>query len=515
MRAVFSFIGLVMALVMAAPGVAEARWLRAESERFILYSDGDERTLREYAIKLETFDRVLRTQFNLPVDAVPARKLPIYLVGRQSGIDRLRPGVDPRIAGLYMAQTDDIFAIAIRTRGEDHTLLHEYAHHFMMQNSTFNYPSWFIEGFAEYYMTAELQGNRVVLGKFTEGRTLWLTNGPDWLPLSELLTKSPSQVATKQETYYPLAWLVTHWFMSNPARKQALARYMTETARGQDPVQAMERATGMPLPQFERLLRGYVMGGNLQITGFTHTFARPEVTIAALPASADDMLLLNQRLKVGVRAEHEDETLAEVRRLAATHGADPLARRTLGRAEIELGDRAAGVAGLTALLEEHPDDVEALQLLAQAALDGLGEEGVDPLALRRTATEHLRKAYALDDANYLTLYLLAYARQGQAGYPNDNDVDIWEQALILAPQLDGIRLNAAAAFMAKGRRAQAIATLAPMLNDPHGGGGAAAARSLIERAMGRPAGTDPAAPANDDEPADDAEEDPATAVAGR
>lgn len=500
MRSLFSFIGLVIAISFAAPNAAEARWLRAETERFILYSDGDERSLRDYAVKLETFDRVLRIQFNKPVDELPLRKLPIYLVARQSGIDRLRPGVDPRIAGFYMASTDDIFAIAIRTRGEDHTLLHEYAHHFMVQNSTFNYPSWFVEGFAEYYMTAELQGNRVVLGKFTEGRTSWLIENPNWLPLSELLTKSPYQVSSRHETYYPIAWAMTHWFMSDPARKQALARYMSDVARGQDPIQAMERAAGMPLQALERTLRVYVTTGKLQITGFTHSFPRPEVVVTVLPPSADDLLLLNQRLKLGVREADEAETLAEVRRLAAKHGADVLARRTLGRAEIDLGDRVAGMAELTALLETHPDDVEALQLLAYATLEGLENEDADPVALRRTATQYLRRAYELNDADYVTLYLLAKARQGLAGYPNDNDLDIWEQALMLAPQLDAIRLNAAAAFLARGRTGQAVATVSPMLNDPHGGGGAAAARHLIAQALGRSPADDEDTPEAEDGP---------------
>ena len=49
-------------LLAAAPQPARADWLRAESERFIVYSDGGERALRDYVQKLEIFDRVMQVR---------------------------------------------------------------------------------------------------------------------------------------------------------------------------------------------------------------------------------------------------------------------------------------------------------------------------------------------------------------------------------------------------------------------------------------------------------------------
>ena len=59
---------------------ARADWLKAESERFIVYSEGSERSLRDYVQKLETFDRVMRYRSGLPMDQAPLRKLPIYII---------------------------------------------------------------------------------------------------------------------------------------------------------------------------------------------------------------------------------------------------------------------------------------------------------------------------------------------------------------------------------------------------------------------------------------------------
>jgi hypothetical protein len=126
-----------LGMLLLLPAAAEAKWLRAESPRFIVYSDGDEATLREYANKLEDFDTILRAFYGLQPDGVPAQKLEIYLVRRRDSLKRVNPDVGERIAGFYSSSTSGIFAIAENEPGEeesDDTLLHEYTHHFMLQN---------------------------------------------------------------------------------------------------------------------------------------------------------------------------------------------------------------------------------------------------------------------------------------------------------------------------------------------------------------------------------------------
>src|SRR5690554_7795799 len=101
-RAITAFLAVFIALtVVAAP--AKADWLRAESERFIVYSDGDERTLRQYVQKLETFDRVLRLWIaaDLSLDEAPPRPLPIYLVGNHRELARVVPGATEILQGIY------------------------------------------------------------------------------------------------------------------------------------------------------------------------------------------------------------------------------------------------------------------------------------------------------------------------------------------------------------------------------------------------------------------------------
>lgn len=476
--------GPLMALVLcAAP--AHAQWLRAESERFIVYTEGREADARAYVQTLESFDRLLRISVGLDVNEAPFRKLPIYLVGSQRDVRVIAPSLGGNVAGFYVAGEEDIFAVGLNS-DDNAILLHEYAHHFMMQNFASAYPAWFVEGFAEYYMTTRFRRGTVEVGHYHENRAYWLQAG-NWLPLETLLNSRPGEVRRNAATYYPLAWLLTHWFMGDERRRPMLHAYMLDIGAGADPVEAMERATGMSLTELRRALTAYMRGG-LPYGRMTYDFPTVQPTITRLPRSASDLLLLNQRLKIGVREEGREDTAEEARRRAARHGGDPFARLVLGHAELHFGDTARGEAILTELLADEPDNIEALQLMASArmAQAETGEPN-EYRGLMNTARGFLARAYRLDDADYRTLYLLARSRIGAPDYPNDNDMLTWRSAYVVAPQMGAARLGYAQALLMRGETEAAVSILLPLANNPHGGEGAAQAQSLIDEAGGAPA----------------------------
>jgi hypothetical protein len=477
-------------LMLLAVSPARADWLRAESERFIIYSDGDERTLRHYVQKLETFDRVLRLFMGLSMDEAPPRKLPIYLIGHERELARVLPQATANQWGVYVPAEQDIFAVARRSRGDDSTLLHEYAHHFMFQNFNFPYPAWFVEGFAEYYAASEIAGSRVEVGLYNQNRVDWLQHG-DWMEMEDLLAGRAIRNNRYHETYYPLAWLLTHWFLGDTDRQASLHNYLLDVGSGGDPVAALQEHTGLTPDQLESALRGY-MRGRIPYSRVTHPFPEIPVTVERMPASADDLLLVNQRLKIP--AALPDDLLEDIRALADRRPQDPFARLVRGRAEILHGDPAAGEAVLEALLEEDPDNVEALQLLAVSRMNAASDhpDGYD--AAMGEMRAFLQRAYDADDANYLTFLLIAENRIGQPNYPTENDLMAWQLSYTIAPQLVQARFGLAQALMAHDRNAEAIALLLPLANDPHNPQNADAVRSLIERAeagMGRAADTTP------------------------
>lgn len=470
-------------LLFAAP--AHAEWRRAESANFIIYSQSSEATLRQQARTLEMYDYILRARMGLSLDEPPYRKLPIYMVGGRTGLREIRPTLAPNVAGFYSPATEGIFATAIRDQDMDF-LLHEYFHHFSFQNSSAgNLPGWLVEGLAEYFMTAEIRGDTIRIGNFNRNRADWLMNAT-WIPLEELLSKRPGEItrSSHRDTYYPVAWLLTHWFMSDNTRRDQLQAYVAAVSRGADPVTAMQEATGMSLGSLRGALRNYTRG-SLQIAIYELDRPEPEIVVTTLPRSADDLLLLGQRLKVGVPDEDRAATAALVRQKAARYPDDPFALLQLGHAELHFGDPVEGEAVLTRLLEREPDNVEALQLMAARQMSLSRDEGEDQTRRLVQAQGYLRRAYAADPEQYYTLYMLAQVREKAEGYPTENDLLTWRAAFDRAPQLPGIRLGFASALMQAERFEEAVFLLTPLANAPHGGGAADAAQTLLERAEAR------------------------------
>ncbi|MFN3816280.1 DUF1570 domain-containing protein [Brevundimonas sp.] len=486
------------ALLLLAVSPARADWLRAESDRFVIYSDGDERTLRVYVQKLETFDRVLRLFMGLPMEEAPPRKLPIYLIGNQRDLVHVLPGAVQNQTGVYIPAEQDIFAVATRSRNDDSTLLHEYAHHFMFQNFNFPYPAWFVEGFAEYYAATNIQTGRVEVGLPNEQAVGWLQHG-QWMEMEDLLAGRALNASGDRfnATYYPLAWLLMHWFMGDEERRASMQAYLLDVGSGGDPVEALQTHTGLTTRDLRAALRSY-MRERISITRVNYVFPTVPVTVERLPPSANDLLLVNQQLKV-VQGDDHDALVAQIRTLSARHPGDPFAQLVLGRAEIMFGDPQQGEATLTALLQQQPDHVEALQLLALARMDGASEhpDGYD--VAMNEMRGFLQRAYQADDANYFTFLLIAQNRIGEPGYPSDNDLLAWELAYTIAPQLGQARFGLAQALMAHDRNAEAVTLLQPLANNAHNPQIAEVARTLIARAEAGLNSSDEAATAWDDE----------------
>lgn len=471
------FASLALAVACALAGPAQAQWRRAESDRFVVYSQQNEPTIRRYVRNLEIYDYVLRLRMGLPLNEPPGRKLPIYLVQNRAGLEMINPGTGENVAGTYFPRGEDIFAAAIQD-GDQDTLLHEYFHHFSFQLETSTYPGWLIEGLAEYFMTADITPDYVVIGRFNEARQSWIANAR-WIPLEELVTKPYYEVqgAENRATYYPIAWLLTHWFMSDEARRRQLDAYLRDIRANGNSVEAMERATGMTMQQIRNALRGY---RRLLLTQYRDGLPDPEITITRLPPSANDLLLIGQRLKIGVPEDERENTAALVRRLAARHPDDPFAMLQLGHAELHFGDADEGEAVLTRPLEIEPDNIEALQLMG-ARHTTLAEENPDQeRELLAEARRYLARAYTIDNNHYYTLFLLAQARVGAPGYPTENDLTTWDLAFRNAPQLPAIRLGYGQALILSEEKDEAIHVLEPLAGAPHSGGAAAAARFMIE-----------------------------------
>lgn len=508
-RILTALAAVVMLSVAASP--AQARWIKAESPRFIVYSNGSESVLRDYVTRMELFDTFLRARHGLPETGVPSRKLPIYLVRTRDDLQETWHGAGDAIAGYYLPGASNVFAVATSEgRGDDSTILHEYVHHFMLGSFPGAYPSWMVEGYAEYYGVTRISDRFIEVGQVNDMRGEELLSGK-WMPMANLLGNKRS--STDWGSFYAQSWLLTHYLMSDPERYKQFQAYAAAVAKGGDPVKSMTDVTGLSMEALEQTLRRYARSG-LKITQFNRGgFAPPLITITTLPPSADDLLLPRVQIVSQYYKEAPPGFLGMIQRRAAKYPGDQLATLTLGQTEAELGDDLKARKLLGDWIAAHPDDAEAMYVLGVALYDDAferdPEEDVkkdDPAkkddkarkeedeataepkirkvadkALMAEAESWLKKASVLAPNDYRILYAYAQARRFSGSYPSAADQDYLIRAYKQAPQVVGLRFELIQVLMANRHWREARALLAPLVNNPHGGQTAAAAKGLLQR----------------------------------
>lgn len=464
-------------LAIGWPFGAAADWREARTPNFIVYGEASERQLRSAAARLEDFDRLLRHLTNTATP--PAEPLAVYLL--ESASDLAKTGRDRRdLRGFYSAGPAGTVAVAVRgdlsgqTGGE--VLQHEYAHHFMMRYHPFYYPSWYVEGFAEYVATARFDGDEVEIGRPSTGRASTLVSRA-WLPLTTLLTAHPQrlEVAERRE-FYAQSWLLVHFLFKTSARVGMLQRYLQALGQRVPEATAFRSAFEMDHAAFETELKRY-RDGRIGWGGARapSPFATASVEIRRLPDAADELLLARVALVVGVAAEKKGELIGRIRKEAAKFPDDEFARRVLARGEIEIGDRAAGIALVDTLLARVPGDAELL------LLRGIAEYyagSADP-AVRADRFAAANQWFARAGAADPTLYQAHFGYAATARNP-DEALGGMLRARTLAPQVAPIGIATATLLIQRQRFDDAAMVLGPIAANPHGAA-AERARDMLDK----------------------------------
>lgn len=509
-----------VALVLLAPTPARAQWLRAETDHFVIYGAGSERALRAYAEKVERFDFFLRTYYPIRVDhEIP--KLEIYLADGRRDMLLAEPGISASVGGFYSPNSGRIHAV-VNTESEmgDHVIFHEYGHHFMFQMAATAYPSWFVEGFAEYYATADIRPDRIQFGRHSEGRMLMFVQQPvnSWAPMADVLKwRISGSGRYRAGDYYAQAWGLTHYFMSTPERTRMLGQYLAAVSRGEDSVAAMQAASGRTPDQLQNDMRLY-LAGSIQYHTPQIQIPTPAVEVTRLSPTQSTLAWLDLRLdrepvKVEPIEPEADETeQARLRRERAMRE-NAESRAELIRDALAAGERhrdqrlgllvkarghrlegrpQAGFELLEPLLTADENDPVTLRLAAELLLDQVEAE-TDPAQAtghRREARTYLTRALDADPLDFRTYRALNESRNGDRGYPTDNDISTLEVGVTLAPQSFDMRMRLGRAYMARGLYAEAVATVQPVANNPHGGSWSRRAKTLVasaQTAMGQTA----------------------------
>jgi hypothetical protein len=473
------------ALLGAVP--AAAAWRKAESDNFIVYSQASEGKIREQVALLEDYNSFLRLLTGV-TDPAPANKLPVYLVRGQKQLREVRHDIPAQVAGFYRPNPEGIAAFADDRAGgwgagEDQVLLHEIAHHFMMQYRPAAYPAWFVEGFAEYVSTASFKPNQIEFGQANPARASWLVR-PNWLSFERVLFQPPPHTKEEGSLYYAQSWLLTHYLMRDEVQKEKFKAFLRARFEGVPPQKAFADSFGIEPKELEKTLRTYGFR-KMTYTRMKRASAAvaPKVTVTPLPASADDLLLLKAALQVGAERGIEPQVLERIRAAAARYPGDTFAQRVLAQAEVFYGDGSKGEALLDGLLKDAPQDGELLYLKGMRHLvEGRREEGEKRRALFKQARTWFARAHKAAPHHFQTLARYGESLRYDERFDSDNTMNIVLLAHELAPQVAQFRMNAANLLLMRGKHEAAEVMLMPLAADAHNAGIAADARRMLEKA---------------------------------
>ena len=483
--------GMLVAAMVLVSHPADARWIRADTDNFIIYSEGSERSLRSFAENLQRFDSTLRFRFGVS-GGLEANRLEIYLVPRADDAGRLASGKSgSSIAGFYHATSNGSFAVSNRENDEglgtpasQQVLFHEYGHHFMKRHIPAAFPAWFVEGFAEYYSTVDFtKDGRASLGKPVHRRADGLTNMPE-LPAETLLLGQPSDMrgSGQMDVYYGRAWLLTHMLYNVPSRKGQLLAYMEAINRGESAGKAARDVFG-DLAQLDKELNRYLDRRIGFVTLFEPSEVSGTITITVLPPAEDAVVPLRlERLSADDDPARMVVVRDALRRLTSAQPGDAAAWYELAEAEWGMGDDQRDLAGVRSAVDKAlalaPDHVRANVLLGRLLakeLDQIGE--YSPEAWRGVRAPIVRANRANPD-DPIPLYAFYQSYLSQGVRPPEVAVQGLARAFLLQPENTTIRIGHVFALANQGKYAAAENLAKTVAFDPHDQGDG---KALLER----------------------------------
>ncbi|MGK2909325.1 MAG: tetratricopeptide repeat protein [Sphingobium sp.] len=464
---------LVSVASVGIAGAAQAStWYQARTRHFIVYSDGPQKQLTDFAEKLEKFDFLLRTMTGTP-DADPGVPVVVYTLPSAQAVAAMAGRKN--IAGYYEGARRFGYAVVGRERkdgrfdmGAEDILFHEYAHHFMLHYFPAAYPAWYVEGFAEFYSVI----------KFTPKQEIEFGNAPLYrayslitmqpMPLKQLfagITEKTS--AADMDRFYGTAWLLTHFFRYNPLRRAEFDKYLTDTVRGTAKEADSYFAGG--LAGIDKELRAYLRN-KIPATRLTPKEI-PQVSVQLSPVEAGHAALMMQDIRglhygiEGMTEEQRKAFSADVRTIAARFPQSAYAQAFLAETERLVG---APDAALTAADKAIALDAQSSQAYATKA-DILLEKAYksDDAATWKAALGAIVKANRAntEDAVPLAQFYRYYHMRGSKMPPIAYDG--LYKALSLVPQYDEYRFMVAASLGNQKKYAEAARLLDPIAFSPH------------------------------------------------
>lgn len=491
---------LLVALLATTASAAGATWRTASSTNFTVYTESSEASARALAEKLEKFQAVLRVMSRVKArpNAVPIR---VFMMPSQDAVKATMPFPNDGVAGYYDDDIRGSYTVMPRMSiGEDDgtfaqiVLFHELTHQYMFHNAPGAYPTWYVEGFADFYGTTKIASNDVArVGTPLEARYQAL-NGNDWIPLSQVLGARHYGDVNNIYLLYSEGWLLVHYLSTTSARPGQLDAYLKAIHDGASFEAAAIKAFGN-VAAFDRELRDYAAVQKHQVIDLPFKKLDPgPITLRTLTPAQGAMVPFQIRLSSGVAAGEFPAFEQRLRSAAAPYPDDPTVLSVLTDAAMLVDKYDDARTTVTHWLNVAPQDPQALMYNGMLEVERLrAAKETDPkrwaaarqplLAANRIAPRTPR---------ILKAYYESFTAQGVL--PPVGAQNGLVAAFDIMPENGELRQMVASDFEARDMIPDAIATIRPLAFKVRASGEQSAkdkAREDKSKARYRLAGADP------------------------
>ena len=473
-----------------SPTAARADWMQASSEHFVIYADDSERDISRFSEQLEQYHSALEfTLMRSPAVPSPSNRVTVYVVRNQNAVRKLYGTDNKYIGGFYIPRAGGSLAIVPRVDAGSGvadfsmvTLLHEYAHHFLISANAMAMPRWLSEGAAEFFASASFKKDGgLMLGRPAQHRAGELFYAKD-VKVADLLdpTEYEKQEKRSYDAFYGKSWLLYHYLTFEKARSGQLDKYLDLLHDGSSMRDAALEAFG-DFDVLEKELDQYLNRRRMQAFNLPARLIKiGPIKVRRLSDGEAAMMPIRIRSRRGVDAEEAKALLDEAREVAARYPDDPAVLSALAEAEYDAGDNAEAIAAADKALARDPSQVNAY-VQKGYALFSMARDADDPAQAYKTARAPFVALNHRENDHPLPLIYFYRSFANQGVEPPPLAIAGLIRASELAPFDLGLRMNLATALIRLGRQREAMIALRPIAYNPHGRGLANVARAMLAR----------------------------------
>ena len=305
------FLGGILLFAVVPARAKEKIWVQVRSTHFTVVTDlGEKRGIEvaRHCEQMRAAFRLLMIQARTD-DPVP---LLIWALDGQREVDDMLGRSQAKHRGLFLARKDRNFILVDASGDPRRAIYHEYIHELLNANIRSAVPTWFEEGFAEYFSTVQVSAKATKLGLVPIGELRFLRENGKLLRLADLFAVRQdsnlyNQDGPLQAMFYAESWLLVHYIFDHQLISRAEPLF-SRVARGQPLSSAFQAEFGVSAARLEDELLEYAKGEGFRYFSLPAVELRDEIAVE--PLSHITMQALRFDLQWHTSTQHSKEEVA-------------------------------------------------------------------------------------------------------------------------------------------------------------------------------------------------------------